>query len=77
MNLKIFLEWLERVLPGLLAAFGVGYKLGKSGKEDVEADLNTAKLELKLKENHEKVDRDNAGVTPVDGVNKIAGPKEE
>lgn len=33
-----------------------------------------AKLELEIKGNHEKVDRDNAGVTDVDGVSRIAGP---
>lgn len=72
---KEFLEWLERIVPGLLAAFGLGYKLGNRAITKVEADLSEAKLELQIKENHEKVDHDNAGVSDVDGVEKIAGPK--
>lgn len=74
--LKTFLDWLERVLPSLITIFGLGYKVGSNGKEKIEQELNKAQLDLKIKENHEKVDRDNANVSPLDGVNKIAGPRD-
>lgn len=74
--MKEFLEWLERVLPTILAAFGLGYKAGQGSTAKLESELSEVKLELKIKENHEQIERDNIGVSDVDGVNKIAGPKE-
>lgn len=73
--LKDFLDWLERVLPGWFAAFGIGYKLGNRGLTKAKIDLDEAKLELEIEKNHEKIDHDNAGVNDSDGVDKIAGPK--
>lgn len=35
-----------------------------------------SELEKKIADNHAKVDRDNANVSDVDGVAKIAGPRD-
>ncbi len=44
---RIF-DWLEKTLPGLLAAFGVGYKMGSEESEKLKGEL--AKKEVQLKE---------------------------
>lgn len=42
---KELLLWLERILPGLLASFGLGYKMGSKDKEKIEGSLRDEKLE--------------------------------
>lgn len=49
--LKEFLEWLERVLPGLFVAFNIGFKVGESGKIKAQNESLKASLDLALKEN--------------------------
>ncbi len=49
--LKNFLEWLERVLPGFLLSFGIGYNTGRNGKDKIEAELEKEKVNGELKQN--------------------------
>lgn len=65
-------ELLKQYGPAILTLI-IGYYGGKVAK--ARNETRVAKLDAKLKENHEKVDKDNAGVSDVDGVNKIAGPE--
>lgn len=55
--LKDFLAWLERVLPGWLAAFGIGYKIGENGKEEAKKQTLKAELDLALKENELEIEK--------------------
>jgi len=54
------LDWLSKHLPPILAAFGVGYKLGQSGEADAKKELFKKELELEKAKNinrvHEKFD---------------------
>lgn len=59
-----FLDWLERVLPSVLAALGIGYSVGKGNKREVEAALIRTKYELEKKKNVEKVGEKYAGKLP-------------
>lgn len=67
-----FIDLLEQYGPALLTLL-IGYLGGNNTK--IKNELRLAELKLKLKENHEKIDKDNDGVSAVDGVNKIAGPE--
>lgn len=51
------------------------YDWQNAEKEKAIVAEKEAQFELKIEKNHEKVDQDNSGVSDVDGVNKIAGPK--
>jgi len=64
------LELIKQYGPAILT-FMLGYYRGQVGKAENKARIAT--LELKLKENHDKIIKDNVGVNDVDGVNKIAG----
>jgi len=65
-------ELLKQYGPAILTLI-VGYYSGKASK--AENKTRIAELELKLKENHDKIDKDNSSISDIDGVNKIAGPK--
>lgn len=45
------LEFLEKVLPGILGALAIGYKLGSQEKNKIKAQLDQALLQISLKEN--------------------------
>ena len=52
------LEWLERVLPGLIGAFGLGYKVGQSGTQKVKNDLSRTELAKEEVENELQNEKD-------------------
>jgi hypothetical protein len=64
---KLF-QWLERVFPTALAAFGLGYKAGSSGKQELETKLAETEYELEKKKNSEEVRRKYEGKTARDIV---------
>lgn len=66
------LEWLERVLPGLIAAFGLGYKIGDDGKRKLQGQLDETETELKLKENELQNEKDFAGKSSADIIRDAA-----
>lgn len=49
------LNWLAKVLPPLLAAFGLGYKMGKENEAEAKKELLKKELELDLAKNKNKV----------------------
>lgn len=63
---KAFLDWLAKYLPPMLAAFGVGYKLGKEGEHEAKKELAKKELELELEKNKNKVFVDNADKSDAD-----------
>lgn len=65
------IELLKQYGPALLTLILAYYR---DQVMQAKNDVRIKALELKLKENHEKVDRDNANVSDADGVAKIAGP---
>lgn len=67
------LEWVERVLPGLLTAFGLGYKLGDEGKRQVRAELDKTKTELELKNNELQNEKDFSGKSSDDVIDEYFG----
>ncbi len=52
---KAFLDWLAKYIPPMMAAFGVGYKLGKEGEYEAKKELAKKELELELEKNANKV----------------------
>jgi hypothetical protein len=65
-------DWLKQQGPAL-AMLVYNWKDAKE-KRAVQKQKR-AEYELEIQKNHAKVDADNANVSDVDGVNKIAGPK--
>jgi hypothetical protein len=45
------LGWLENHLPGLLAAFGLGYKVGSSESNELKKKLSNTELKKEYLEN--------------------------
>lgn len=70
---KRLFDWATDQMPAVVFAV-FQYMQQKVTRAENQKDLSD--LELKKRKNHEKVDSDNAGVTDVDGVNKIAGPRD-
>lgn len=62
------LEWCERVLPGLAAAFGIGHRVGSAGKAKVEKDLVKTKTELELTKNALQNEKDFDGKSDDDVI---------
>jgi len=52
-----FFLFLERTLPGLLVAFGIGQKVGSQGKEKLESQLREKDLELEKRNNDDLIDK--------------------
>lgn len=71
--LKTVFNWLKQQGPALGLLI---YDYKDAQVKAAEQEKQKAELALKVKENHDKVDSDNAGVSDTDGVNKIAGPRE-
>lgn len=68
---KSIFDWLKQQGPALALLI---YDWKDAEKKKAEQDAKQAQLELKLKENHDKVDGNNSNAT--DNVNKIAGPRD-
>lgn len=61
-------DWLAKNLPSLLAAFGVGYKIGRQGVNDAEKEALKLKHELEKKKNEDVVEANHAGMSDSDIV---------
>ena len=60
------LDWLSKHLPPMLAAFGLGYKMGKEGESDLRKELLKKELELEKEQNKNKVLTDNLDKSDAD-----------
>lgn len=65
--------WLKESVPGWLASFGIGYKVGASGKKAVENEKARLELENEKLKNREAVRDADAGKYSVDIVGEIPG----
>lgn len=45
------LDYIAKVLPNILAAFGIGYSIGEAGKDKVKDELLDQKLKSGLEQN--------------------------
>lgn len=68
---KAILDWLSKHLPPILAAFGIGYKMGQQGESDMKKELIKKELELEKEKNKTKVLEDNANKSDADVVADI------
>ena len=73
--IKDLLEWLERIVPTIIGAIGVGYKLGSNDKLKVEAELERALLQLKLRQNEIENEQEFAGRTADSIIGDVASGK--
>lgn len=71
-TIQDFFDWIKAQGPAIAILI---FDWKDAEKKRSEALQKQAELELKLKENHEKIDQDNASTNDSDGVSKIAGPK--
>ena len=63
-----FFDWLERVAPSVIAAFGVGFQVGQN-KLNQEKDKNQElTLALELEKNKNEIAQENAGKSDADIV---------
>ena len=63
-----FFDFFERVLPGLLAALGLGYKLGTGKVEGLVDEMASLKVEKELLENRIKENEANSGKSNSDVI---------
>lgn len=70
------LDWLSKHLPPILAAFGVGYKMGQAGEADAKKELLKKEIELETEKNKNKVLTDNLGKSDADIVADILSDRE-
>ena len=66
-----FFDWLERVLPSVLASFVAGYRFGKRGKSKEEAKLARLEYELKKKIIFDEVRKKYVGKSDDDIINEF------
>lgn len=67
---KLF-DWLERHLPSILLAFGLGYREGQEKKDEAEKKLLQVELEKRLAENALEVEKKNSGKSDSDVIREI------
>lgn len=65
------LEWLERIVPTVIASFGLGLKVGETGKNKIRAELDKTKTELELKNNELQNEKDFYDKSDDDIVSRI------
>lgn len=70
------LDWLSKHLPPILAAFGVGYKMGQSGEANAKKELIKKEIELETEKNKNKVITENLGKSDADIVADILSDRE-
>lgn len=70
--LKTIFNWIKEQGPAfaILIYEWQNAKVQKAIKAQKEAEFD-----LTIEKNHEKVDSDNVGISDIDGVKKISGPK--
>ena len=59
-------DFLEKNLPGLLAAFSLGYSRGDKKSVDLQNEVDDLKLAIKKEQNLETVEKANAGKSDAD-----------
>ena len=62
-------DWLEKYLPGLIAAFTVGLKTGQNGTAKLKAKIIELKLEAKKAVNRNDVEKANKDKSDSDIIN--------
>lgn len=62
-------DWLEKYLPGLIAAFTMGLKTGQSGTLKLKAKVIELKLEVKKAVNRNDVEKTNKDKSDLDILN--------
>lgn len=70
------LDWLSKHLPPILAAFGIGYKMGQSGEANAKKELIKKEIELETEKNKNKVLTENIGKSDADIVADILSDRE-
>lgn len=60
--LERLLRLLEKYLPSLLLAFGIGYKAGAKDKGELEGKLLDKEVELELEKNRRALEAANKGL---------------
>ena len=70
---KAVLDWLSKHLPPILAAFGIGYKMGQKGEAEAKKNLLKKEHELELEKNKTKILTENLGKSDADIVDGIFG----
>lgn len=70
------LDWLSKHLPPILAAFGVGYKMGQSGEANAKKELIKKEIELETEKNKNKVITENLGKSDADVIADILSDRE-
>jgi len=63
---QAILDWLSKHLPPILAAFGIGYKLGQEGEAAAKKELFKKELELEKEKNINKVHQEFDGKSDAD-----------
>lgn len=61
-------DWIIERLPAIMAAFGVGYKIGNRKVQELETDVLKLELELEKKKNEDTIRKDTAGKSDADLV---------
>lgn len=70
------LDWLSKHLPPILAAFGIGYKMGQSGEANAKKELIKKEIELETEKNKNKILIENIGKSDADIVADILSDRE-
>lgn len=73
--LKTILEWLQKIVPLIVSAFHLGYKFGEGGKLEAEAELDKARLLLRLRQNEIDNEQNFLGKSADDIVNDVTSGK--
>ena len=68
---QAILDWLSKHLPPILAAFGIGYKMGQKGEADAKKQLLKKEHDIELERNKTKVLTENLGKSDADIVDGI------
>jgi len=67
------LDWVERHLPGLLLAFGIGFREGTKKNDELEKKLIEEETKRKLLENEVRVEKEYSNKSSSDVVNELVG----
>lgn len=70
--LNRILEWLEKYLPGLIVAFGLGYKKGKSEELNLRKEILDLETKQKRLKNQNAVEKKYTNMSDADVVDSIA-----
>ena len=71
--LNRILEWIEKHLPGILLAFGLGYRQGREESEELKKKLLAEETKRKLLENEVSIEKAHSGKSSRDVVDELVG----